>query len=133
MVLFHKWYHCYGYTMCAPKWEIYVAEEYKNCLISDTGNTLLSLKVAFAFSKGSQFRDLFNHAMHKIVESGELKKIKAKYEVLKPDCDGSKGKPIGFENSAFAFAIFCGGLSFTIILLFLEILLGGRFSTSEFN
>ena len=111
-----------GYTMCVPTWEVYASEEYKTCLISDTGYSLFSFKVAFAFTKYSPFRDLFNHALQMMVESGELEKIKLRYKTLKPDCSGSRGRSIGFENAAFAFLIFFGGLASSIIVLIVELI-----------
>ena len=63
-----------SYAMCVPKEHVYYLEEYKDCLITDTGCTLLSSDIAFAFLKDSQFRDLFNYAMSKMMENGELEK-----------------------------------------------------------
>ena len=50
--------------------------EYKDCSITDTGYVLISFDIAFPIAKNSHFKDLFNHALTKILESGERRKIK---------------------------------------------------------
>ena len=110
-----------GYTMVVPTEDAYSLQEYRDCLLTDTGYTLLRFDNAFAFIKGSPLRDLFNNAMRKIIESGELKKSKARHHIAEPECDGSRGRSLGFKNVAFAFVLFCGGVAFCMLLLVFEV------------
>ena len=109
------------HAMCVPTEHVYYLEEYKDCLITDTGCTLLSANNAFAFSKGSPFRDLFNHAMSKMIENGELEKIKAKYKINEPECNGSSGTSLGFKNVICAFYIFLAGLVVCTLVFVFEL------------
>ena len=63
----------------------------------------------------------FNNALRKMIESGELKKIKARHHIAEPECDGSRGRSLGFKNVAFAFVLFCGGVAFCMLLLIFEV------------
>ena len=107
--------------MCVPTSKVYHLKEYKDCLITNTGSTLLSYNNAFAFLKDSQFRDLFSHAMSKMIENGELEKIKAKYELNEPECYGSSGTPLGFKNVICAFSVLVAGLVVCTLVFFFEL------------
>ena len=90
---------------------------YKDCSISDTGYILLYYDIAFPFQKNSAFKDLFNHALIKMKESGELHRIQKRYKPKPPDCGGGKGRSLGFDTIGFAFVIFCIGPVLAVLIL----------------
>ena len=96
--------------------------EYKDCSITDTGYVLMSFDNAFPVAKNSPFKELFNHALTKIQESGELHKIKENYRIQEPDCGGAKGNSLGFDRLGFAFVVFAIGPILAGILLLGEII-----------
>ena len=109
-----------GYALCHSNIMVQSMEAYKDCSITDTGYSLFHFDNAFAFSKDFPFKDLFNHAMMKMIESGELQKIKTKYQEKKPNCDGSSRRSLGFGNVGFAFAVFGIGIFSSIIIMIIE-------------
>ena len=95
-------------------------DDWKNCAVTDTKFIVNSADNAFAFPKDSPFKDLFDLALQKMVESGELERIRKSYSVRKPDCGGGKGRKLGFGTTCFAMAVFVIGLGFCCASLLLE-------------
>ena len=91
--------------------DIYIKSlpEYKDCSIVDTGYQLFSFKLGFLIAKNSPFTDIFNYALSKLQESGELNRIKRKYRSKEPECGQAKGRSLGFDTIGFAFAVFVFG------------------------
>ena len=58
--------------------------------------------------------------MKKVIESGDLENIKRRHNMILASCEGTKGKPLGFKNSALSFLIFGVGLVVSFIFLFVE-------------
>lgn len=81
-----------------------------DCSITDTKFIVNYQDCAFTFPKGSPYRDLFDLTMQKMVESGELERIKKTYSSRKPDCGGSKGRSLGFGTTCLAVAVFLIGI-----------------------
>jgi hypothetical protein len=73
-------------------------------------------QLAFGFPKNSPYLTLFNTKIHKMAESGELMKIIEKHSNENPNCQTSKGKPLGFENIAIVFLIISLGVIASLIL-----------------
>ena len=96
-------------------------QEYKDCKITDSGFYVNKMSFAFTLQKNSQYTQLFNHAMRKMVEHGTLQRILVKNQEGRPSCDDKKkGVPLGLPNIAFAFFVLLGGFVFGIILFTLE-------------
>ena len=110
----YAWFEAAAFVRSLP--------EYKDCSITDTGYVLVSFDNAFLIAKDSPFEDIFNHAITKIQESGELDRIKAKYWIKEPDCGGAKGRSLGFDSLGFAFLVFAIGPLLSGILLIGEIM-----------
>ena len=87
-------------------------------------------------AKNGQFREIFNHALKKMVESGEMHKIRAKWatpgnklnSTIKSKiplsdqvCEEGKGRTLGFENTLPAFFIFMVGFGLCLCVLAMEI------------
>ena len=107
------------YALLYP--EVQTLEQYKDCSLTDPGFVFFNFDNAFAFPKDSPFKDVFNHALLKMIESGELDKIKTKYKSIY-ECDGSSGRSLGISNVGFAFAVFAIGLVLCTVVLGMEIL-----------
>ena len=60
----------------------------------------------------------------RMIESGELRKITTKYLEKEPDCDGSKGRSLGFLKVGIAFVVFVFGIILCLVLLIIEIFIG---------
>ena len=96
--------------------------EYRNCLLEGTNLLVDKVDLAFALQRNSPYLDLFNHAMQRIIESGELERIHRKHRVEEPACnDPGKGKPIGFENILLVFLILGSGTFVSIVICILEV------------
>ena len=96
--------------------------EYKNCLLEGTRLLVNKVDLAFALRKNSPYLDLFNHALRKMVESGEMARIHMRYSVKEPTCnDPGKGKPLGFENIVLVFIILGAGFCISIIICTVEV------------
>ena len=96
--------------------------EYKQCKIKDVGFRVSKSDSALAFPKTSPYRDVFNYAIRKMTESGEIRRIAMKYKPEERSCGGGeKGRTLGFENIILVFIIFGFGLFLSIISLLLEL------------
>ena len=60
------------YVMYEAESTLQTYPEYKDCLITDLGFALEKMNFGFAVSKNSQYRDLFNFMMKKMIETGTL-------------------------------------------------------------
>ena len=96
-------------------------QEYKDCKITDAGFYVNKMSFAFTLQKNSQYTELFNHGMRKMVEHGTLQRILVKNQPGRPSCDDKKkGVPLGLSNIAFAFFVLMVGVMLGGILFFLE-------------
>ena len=93
-----------------------------DCSISDVKFIVNYQDYAFAFPKGSPYRDLFDLTLQKMVESGELKRIKDTYASRPPDCGGSKGRSLGFGTTCFAVAVFLVGIVACLTFWIVEVI-----------
>ena len=85
-------------------------KEFQNCEITDIGFSMSKIDFAFALPKNSPFKEPFNRALRKMLESGEITRIRNRNTNKSPDCeDTGKGKPIGMENVIFPAGIFIIG------------------------
>ena len=82
----------------------------------------MSFDMAFPIAKKSPFKDIFNHALRKIMENGELQRIKEKYKFKEPDCTGKKGRSLGIYSLSFVFVVFAVGPVLAGVLLVAEII-----------
>ena len=107
------------YAMFEVLSSIQTLEEYNECKITDAGFFINKMNFAFTLQKDSQYTELFNEAMRKMVEHGTLQRILVKNQPPKPSCDAKKkGIPLGLPNIAFSFTILITGgcLSVTVFL-----------------
>ena len=84
--------------------------EWHDCSITDAKFIVNYRDIAFTFPKGSSYRELFDQTLQKMIESGELDRIKKSYAPRKPNCDGSKGTTLGLKTTCFAVAVFLLGI-----------------------
>ena len=76
---------------------------------------------AFTLQKNSQYTELFNTGMQKMLEHGTLQRILVKNQPSRPSCDDKKkGVALGLPNIAFAFFILLFGVTLGTVLFFLE-------------
>ena len=108
------------YTMFNDYSSVEALNAWKECSVTDMGFVLNTMDNAFALQKDSQFKTLFNDAMRRIAENGELRKIVRDYETTKPECGGGKGKSLGFATTCFAIAVFMIGIGGCIAALLVE-------------
>ena len=85
--------------------------EYQQCQIEDVGFRVSKSDSALAFPKTSPYRDVFNYAIRRMTESGEISRIAIRYKPEGRSCGGGgKGGTLGFENIILVFIIFGFGL-----------------------
>ena len=102
-------------------------QEYKDCKLDDVGFSVGKLNVASAFPKTSPYKDIFNHGLQKMMESGELDKIKRKHKPIARICGGGgKGRALGFKNIILVFIILGLGLLLSSAGLVMEIVVNLR-------
>ena len=96
-------------------------KEYKNCLLEESNIKIDKENIAFALPKNSPFLFLFNDALMKMRENGEIERIFAKYKKEARNCfDRNKKQTLGFENIIFAFIILFHGFGTSLLISFLE-------------
>ena len=95
-------------------------KEYEDCKIKIMDFSAKKINIGFAFPKESKYLGLFNAKLQKMFESGELQKIIEKHSKESPNCNSSKGLPLGFENIAIVFCIISVGLLTSLILCAVE-------------
>ena len=96
-------------------------QEYKECKITDSGFFVNKMSFAFTLQKNSQFTQLFNYGMRKMIEHGNLKRILVKNQPGRPSCnDKKKGISLGLSNIAFAFFVLLVGAVCGLLLFLLE-------------
>ena len=99
-------------------------QEYKDCKLDDVGFPVSKINLAFAFPKTSPYRDIFNHGLQKMMESGEIDRIRQKHKPEARICGGGgKGKTLGFKNIILVFLILGLGLLLSIVSLVVEIVI----------
>ena len=54
--------------------------EFQECKLEDLSFPVIKINLAFAFPKTSPYRDIFIHGLRKMIESGEIDKIKQKHK-----------------------------------------------------
>ena len=75
------------------------------------------ISAAFAFQKDSEFVQLFNHFLKKMMEAGVIFKINkdmSKREII--DYEMEPAVTLGFENLAFPFLVLLCGLTLALII-----------------
>ena len=102
---------------------------------------ILLPRFAFPLPKDGEFREILNYAIKKVVESGEMHKLRAKWatagntscEGVSVDyvdadqvCEEGKGRVLGFENTLPAFLILLGGVGLCWGVLACEMLCRGH-------
>ena len=85
-------------------------KEYGDCKLEIMDFSAKKILFGFPFPKNSQYKALFNSKLQKMFESGELQIIKEKHSKETPDCQVTKGMPLGFENIAIIFLIISLGV-----------------------
>ena len=96
-------------------------QEYKDCKITDSGFYVNTMSFAFTLQKNSQYTELFNTGMKKMLEHGTLQRILVKNQPSRPSCDDKKkGVALGLPNIAFAFFILLFGAAVGTVLFLLE-------------
>ena len=109
------------YTMFDTYSVLLTLQEYKDCKITDSGFYVNTMSFAFTLQKNSQYTELFNNGMRKMLEHGTLQRILVRNQPSKPSCDDKKkGVALGLANIAFAFFILMVGATSGTILFFLE-------------
>ena len=97
-------------------------------LATDTRFEALKLKdtfpvpVACAYPKGSQFRELFDHFLHKMLQGGTIHKLEKRFVAAKregPDWAG-EGAALGYWNLVFPFLVLALGVASSLLLLIVE-------------
>ena len=96
--------------------------EYQQCLLMDTGYTLMTFDLAFPVAKNSPLKDVLNYALVQLKEHGEWDRIKRKYLVQEPKCGPSKGSSLGFDRLSLAFTVILVGFLSAGIMLVCEVL-----------
>ena len=122
--------------------------EYTSCDIKDIQKAITHDRFAFPMAKNGQFVEVFNHALKKMVESGEMHKIRAKWATpskvlthfkyilsshLDQACTEGKGRRLGFENTLPAFLIFMVGFGLCLVVLGMEIAWSKMLRDSDSN
>ena len=85
-------------------------KEYGDCKLKIMDFSAKKILIGFPFPKNSQYKALFNSKLQKMFESGELQIIIEKHSKETPDCQVTKGMPLGFENIAIIFLIISLGV-----------------------
>ena len=96
--------------------------EWHDCSITDANFIVNYRDIAFTFPKGSPYRELFDQTLQKMIESGELGRIKKSYAPKKRDCDGRAGNPLGFRTTCFAVAVLLFGIMACVSIFIIEII-----------
>ena len=109
------------YAMFEGVSSIHTLQEYQDCKITDSGLYVSKMDFAFTLQKNSQYTQLFNDGMKKMVETGTLKRITTKHQTARPTCnEKNKGVPLALTNIAFAFLILIIGFGLCFVLFILE-------------
>ena len=87
-------------------------------------NDMSVVSVGIGLQKDSEFRELFNYLMMKLVEVGIIKRINMKWPDTSRDEDFSIPEPgsLGFNNLLFPFNLLATGIITAIISVCLEYL-----------
>ena len=104
-------------------------DEYKDCKLKIMKFQGRKIQIAYAFPRKSPYLEIFNRKLQQMDESGELMKITDKYLEATPECNKSKGKPLGFENIVIIFLIISTGILASLILFVLEKVFGRKIRT----
>ena len=96
-------------------------DAYKKCKITDTGFLVSKMNFAFTLQKNSEYTEMFNDGIKKMLETGTLKRIVTKHQSSRPTCDDKKkGVPLALTNIAFAFFLLLAGMVAGGVLFILE-------------
>ena len=97
-------------------------EDYKDCKITDVGFSLKKIYLAFAVQKNSPYREPLIRALTKMLENGEVERIKNKHLGKVPECgESGKGKPIGIASVVFPIGICFLGMCGSVLSLVWEL------------
>ena len=98
--------------------------EYENCKIDHAGFFVTKMALAFSFPKTSPYREVFNYALQRMKESGEMDKIERKHKLDARTCGGGgKGRTLGFKNIILVFCILGFGLLVSVVSFLVEIVI----------
>ena len=96
-----------------------------NCLFIDIPYDVQAFQVALAYQKKFPYAPLFDHAIKKSKENGQIDRILSKW-MAKPrtDCaSGSGMESMGWKNVISVFAMIGGGLMLSVFIFLIEIFL----------
>ena len=98
--------------------------EYAKCLIQPAF-VFSTTGIGFAFPENSQYNAIFDHALRKMKENGELDRIKKKNKIEEPRCGQSKnGEALGFRKLCLVFVIIVVGISASMVIFVGELIIG---------
>ena len=98
--------------------------EYAKCLIQPAF-VFSTAGIGFAFPKNSPNKAIFDHALRKMKENGELDRIQKKNKIEEPRCGQSKkGEALGFRKLCLVFVIIVVGISASVVLFVAELIIG---------
>ena len=97
--------------------------EYKKCLIDDTKFELNTIDIAFTFAKESPYKHMFDEAMSKMKENGEMQRIFMKHSEKNRKCEeNDEVKSLGIGNILVVFIFLGCGICFSIISFMVEVI-----------
>ena len=99
-------------------------KEYEDCKIQIMDVQGKKALTSFAFPRNSPYIELFNSKIQKMIENGELEKMKEKYLFSKknPNCQKHGGKSIGFENILIIFILLSFGIISSLVFCCAELI-----------
>ena len=99
-------------------------KEYEDCKIQIMDVQGKKALTSFAFPRNSPYIELFNSKIQKMIENGELEKMKEKYLFSKknPNCQKHGGKSIGFENILVIFILLSFGIISSLVFCCAELM-----------
>ena len=93
---------------------------YVACDIIDIPGQYNGHNTAFAFQKGSPYRNLFSYHLKYMEEKGITQQIIEKYEPSSQVCEDLSGKPLGLPSSFTGFFLIVGGWIVALAMLVIE-------------